>query len=83
MKILNEMTQKYKNRDFIDLEIILSELMREIISIQEANFDPVFLLKSDIGKFISAIQNIYSKFADKIPLNVRLKQKMNNHSIVF
>ena len=70
-KILKELAKKYFEEDFEDIEIVLSELMRLIISVQESNFDGVVLLKSDLGKYFQATLNIYSKITE-IPSNVNI-----------
>ncbi len=68
-KILIDLTERFLNNNYGNIEIILSELMRIIISVQESNLNHLVLIESDLGRYFQGIYNIYTKLTH-VPPNV-------------
>lgn len=73
LKILNDLIEKYKTKKYNSIKQSLSELMRVTISVQEANFDAIWIIRSNLGKYLKAILNTYDKIESHIPSNVTQK----------
>ena len=75
-RILEELSERYVKQDYQNIEGLLSELMCVVISIQEADLDPVVLLQSDLGRYFEGVWCLYNKLKH-IPLNVRENRSYN------
>lgn len=71
LKILNDLISRSKSKNYTTIRQTLSELMRVTISVQEANFEAVTIIKSDLGRYLKAILNTYERVESHIPPNVK------------
>jgi len=69
--ILVELSDRYRQSNFLNLEIYFSELTRIVVSIQEVITSPFAILQSDLGRYYLGIQTILQKLEKHIPAQVR------------
>lgn len=72
-KVVKELAERSKSGNFGGFNLDNSEIKNILVKIQEEKFEPELLIKSNIGRYCKALENVFERIDSRYNVSKCLK----------